>query len=154
EPYEDDYEPRDRGRGRRPERDREGGLPPWFFPRLGLLLTFIGSCVWAGAFLLKLIGYLLFTIQVAQLLSGSFSGAGGGDASSVLFRVGEIVSVLGSLTALVGYVFCILGPKERGKLGLAIAVTAVAGVDLLLSLVFKIPFLFGGFLGVGGPTSQ
>ncbi len=147
EPYEDDYEPRRRGR----RDDRGSGLPPWFFVRLGMLLTFIGSCIWAGSFLLELIGHLLYSIQIIQLLTGSptSAGAGGGDTSGILFKIGEIVSALGSLTALVGYVFFIIGPKERGKLGLAIAVTAVASVDLLLSSIFRIRFVFDNFLGVG-----
>jgi hypothetical protein len=92
---------------------------------------------------LKLIGYLLLTIEVVNRLSGNYLDAGSGSAWATLIRIGECLSVGGSLTALAGYVFFIIGPKKHGKMGLAIAVTAVAGLDLLLSLIFKLPFVFG-----------
>ena len=138
EPYED-FVPAPRSHRDRPQ------SPPWFFVRLGFLLAFIGSCVWGGAFALKLIGYLMMSIEIVRgLTPTAMTSDPPNYAFAILLRIGECLSVCGSLTALVGYVFCILGPKERGKLGLAIAVTSVAGLDLLLSLIFKIPFVFSG----------
>ncbi len=122
----------------------------WKHVRLGLLLVFIGFCVIAGAFALQLIGYLLFTINTIQALSGRPSGGMGAPAFAILWRIAEVIGVCGTLTAVAGYVFCILGPKQRGALPLAITTVSVTGVYLLLTVIFKLPFLFSQGFGLFG----
>jgi hypothetical protein len=143
-------EEEDLGPIRRPEGD------PWARARLGLLLVFIGACVLAGAFLLEVVAELLLTINTIKEMSPSYRPTpGGGEGSAtafrVLLRIGLLLEMGAAITSLVGYVFCILGPRARGALGLAIAITAVAGVQLLL-LIWKLILFFGSlFSPTGGP---
>jgi hypothetical protein len=137
---------------------REPQSSPWFFVRLALLLVAIGSCVLAAAFAIKLVGYLLLTIELINVVTWSTTGPREAfrepnNTFAILVRIGEVLAVLGSLTAVVGYVFCLLGPKDRGKLGMGITVTAVAGVHLLLSLGINLTFVFGS-LGFNWPTTH
>jgi hypothetical protein len=129
---------------------RGGGFGEWARARLGLLLVFIGSCVLAGAFVLELIGYLIMTINLIQELSGRPTQGFGSTAFRILIRLGVSVGLAGSATALVGYVFCILGPKQRGTLPLAITTLALASLHLLLALIFQLPSLFGASMFGGG----
>jgi len=157
-PLEEGYdEPRPRRRRRRvdyeeedyeePERRPDPAAQRWR-ARLGLLLAFIGSCVLAGAFALYLVAYLLGTIDLIRMISSPQTFRGGtGEAPGILIRVGVIVYLGAALTSITGYVFCILGPTKRGMLALSIATTAVAGVDVLLTLIFKVPLVFGDYAG-------
>jgi hypothetical protein len=145
EGYDDEEDDR-RERGGRP------GMDEWQRARLGLLLVFIGACVLAGAFALELVAYLLLTVNVIQVMSPSVPplSPGTGTATGVLLRVSLFVELAAGVTTLVGYVFCILGPKARGALALAIATTAATGLYLLLALIFKLTWLLGSQLA-GGP---
>jgi hypothetical protein len=124
----------------------------WWRAKLGLLLVFIGACVLAGAFALEVIAYLLMSINIIRDLVGARPGGGTENVPGVLLRVSLFIDLAASITAGVGYVFAILGPRKRGALGLAIAITAVAGVRLLLLLIFKLPVILGSLthLGPGG----
>lgn len=142
-PYDNGYEP---DISRRPA---EAG---WRWVRLGLLLVFIGSCVVAGGFVLQTIGYLLLSVQQMQMLAGS-RPSGFGNTFRILLAIAAIISILGTVTCIVGYVFGMLGPNKYGSLGLSIAATAVASIYILLALIFELPLLFDRssmFLGSRG----
>lgn len=127
------------------------GAPKWNLVRLGFLLIFIGSCVLGGSFALNIIGWLLFTIPTIQVLSGSFLGGDSGSVWHVLLAVGTLLSLGGTITAVVGYVLCMLGANVNNSFGLCIAAIAVAGVEALLIMIFQLPNLFGsGIYGVTG----
>ena len=123
-----------------PRQKRAPGQPMFThsFTRLGMLLVFIGACVYAGALALFLIGHLLSTISLISM--------SGNSAVSVLMGLGEVLLVLGLVGSIVGYVFCMLGPSYGNSFGMCIAVIAVAGVDMLLRLIFNVPFYFGGMM--------
>lgn len=117
----------------------------WRWVRVGLLIVFISMCVLAGAMALQLVAYLLWTVVVI----GERIGSGTVDTMLVMWRIAEILAACTTLAAMVGYVFCTIGPNKYGSMGLAIATASVAFVELLFSCIFKIPFLFpdrrGGF---------
>jgi hypothetical protein len=124
---------------------RQGeGFGPWPRARLGLLLVFISLCVIAGAFLFELIGYLLMTIDLIRLLSGSPpSGGRGVPAFWLMFRIAEPLALAGSLGCVAGYVFCMLGPHQRGVLPLAIVALVLGTLHLVLALIFRLPVIYG-----------
>jgi hypothetical protein len=121
----------------------------WPRVRLGLLLVFIGMCVLAGAFALEMLAYLLFSAETIRSMLSRHPHSADQPSMETAFKVLQRISVLLQLaaapTAIVGYVFCILGPSKRGMMGLAIATTAVAGVSLVLLFVkmFIFPWYFG-----------
>jgi hypothetical protein len=130
----------------------DSGFPPWARVRVGLLLVFIGSCVLAGAFALELVGYLMLTINTVQLMSGSHP-TGVGEVGRVptfwlVFRIAEPVSLAAAITCLAGYVLCLLGPRQRGALPLAVIAVSLGTLYLLLALIVRLRFLFGGEEGV------
>lgn len=144
--YDDDWDYE--GRGSRSRRAR------WAHVRLGVFLMFIGACVTAGDQLLYLVAEILQSIDLIRILTGSFSfGSGFFSAWSVLFKVAEPIALGATITAIVGYVFCLLGPNRNASMPLAIAVIAVSGVEVLMTLIFKLPgyfsnqFLSGDFGG-------
>jgi hypothetical protein len=161
-PEDFDDEPRRRRRPREDEvfddeEDVRVRRPVSLWPRvrLGLLLVFIGMCVLAGAFVLELVVYLLATIDLVRLMTSARGvGSGTGDTAIVLLRVSLLVQLGAAITSIVGYVFSMLGPNKRGMMGMAIATLAVAGLELLLTLIFKVPSFFsrggGPFSGPGG----
>jgi hypothetical protein len=115
----------------------------WPRVKVGLLLVFIGACVLGGAAVILTISTLLQTILTIKLMSGSVSGSMG--MVNTVHTMNKIVLLLGlgaTITAMVGYVFSMLGPNKRGTMGLAIATLAVAGTNLLLSLIFQLPTVF------------
>lgn len=116
----------------------------WGFVRLGMLLCFIGSCVMAGAYVLQAIGWLVVTIPTVQFLT-TFNQPSPTSYQpvQVLLGLAAIVALGATLTSIVGYVFCIIGPNKNGSMGLSIAATAVAAVGLLLILIVELPFVFG-----------
>jgi hypothetical protein len=122
--------------------------------RLGLLLSFIGTCVIAGAFAFELIGYLLVTIPIIRLMTSSRPDIG---PPSLVFltmwKIGLFVYLCGAICAITGYVFCMLGPTKKGAMGFSIATLSVAGLGLLMTLIFKISLLFSGpvFMPFGAP---
>jgi hypothetical protein len=118
-----------------------GGFGPQARLRLGILLVFIAFCVIAGAFALQLIGYILESIFVIQGLTASTGRPGSGTAALVLVRIATLLALGGSLCAIAGYVFCMLGPKGRGTFGMSIALLVVAGIHLVF-LIIKVVFLF------------
>jgi hypothetical protein len=122
---------------------RGGGFGEVDRARLGLLLTFIGSCLLAGAFLFQFISYLLIFVKWIQALSGRNPFEMGTPAFLVLLRVAEPLDLLGALTAIAGLVFCVLGPQRRGAMPLAITTLAVAVVYLLLFLIFHLRMIYG-----------
>jgi hypothetical protein len=148
EPYDDeeDYPVR-----------RGPGFTPAARARVGLLLVFIGFCVVAGAFALELIVYLITSIELIKALTGSMGDPLGARATMTLWKIAFPLAFCGSLTAIVGYVFCIIGPNRRGSMGIAIATLAVAAVGLIVTLIFRVLPVFGQeFMadrGVGGGTS-
>ncbi len=129
--------------------DYRGGPPlsPWWKARLGVLLVFIGACVHGGALALYLISYLLWTIGVVQLLTRS--GFPSGSAFQILAGVGELLELGAIICAIVGCVFCLLGPNKNNSFGLCIAALAVAGLWLLLTSIFKLPLIFDTSRGYG-----
>jgi hypothetical protein len=161
-PLEEDLdEPRPRRRRRDYDDDEEDRIPSRQPPsqrtllgraRLGLLLVFIGTCVMAGAFALDLIGYLLISIDLIRTLTTRRPAGGTGEAFVVLWRIGLLVFMGAAITSITGYVFCMLGPNKRGTMGLAISTLAVAGLGLLLTLIFKISLFFTAFGPMGGPA--
>jgi hypothetical protein len=145
--YDDDRAPR---RG-------DGGFSIWFRVKLGLLLVFIGTLVIAGAFALELIAYLLWSVElISQLTARGPRQGGGSDAFLTLLRIESLFAVAGSISMIVGYVFAMLGPNKRGTMPLAIATLAVTAVETLLTLIFKVPWLFRNplemFMGYGFGT--
>src|SRR5262245_31167244 len=161
---EDDFQSR---RGRRPHYDSErdypyeperpypdeyddgrpiGGGLRWL--RIGLLLNFCAACTAAGAALLQLVAYLVFTLAVGTFLGRMPPG----DAFRTILILAAVVELCGWITAIVGYVFVLLGPDRRGTRGLAIAALAVGGLHLLLNLAVKIPEYFrAGIFSVATP---
>ncbi len=121
---------------------RGAGFPPAARARVGLLIVFIAFCIVAGAFVLELIVYLISSIQLIKLLTGSM-GEPTGRATEVLWKIAFPLAFCGSLTAIVGYVFCITGPNRRGSMGVAIATVAVAAIGLIVTLIFRLLPLFG-----------
>jgi hypothetical protein len=109
---------------------------------VGLLLVFIAFCVVAGAFVLEFIVYLISSIQLIKVLTGSM-GDPTGRATLILWRIAFPLAFCGSLTAIVGYVFCVTGPNRRGSMGIAIATLAVAAIGLILTLLFRLLPIFG-----------
>jgi hypothetical protein len=105
--------------------------------------------VLAGAFAVELVGYILLTISLIKMMGASGNP---GDTFEIFLKIGNLVYAGAAITLIVGYVFCMLGPNKRGSMPMAISTLAVAGVGLLLTLIFKLPFLFGsvGFGGFGG----
>jgi hypothetical protein len=116
----------------------------WRWVRIGLLITFISNCVLAGAFVLKLVVYIMLSVSIISAMSESRPTGGGSNAGDIMWRISEILAACTTVAAMVGYVFCVLGPNKHGTMGLAIATVAVAFVELLSSSIFKIPFLFDG----------
>jgi len=136
-----------------PER-RGPGFGPWPRAKLGLLLVFIGACVLAGAFVLEVVGYLLMTINVIQALSGSLRMGMGLPAYALMLRIAEPLALGGSLTCLAGYVLCLLGPRQRGAMPLAIVTLSLGVLHLVLALIFRLALIYGvGLSPMGGPSS-
>ena len=150
-PREDEEEPaaEDEDYARR----RGQGFTPGARARVGLLVVFIAFCVIAGAFACDFIVYLIGSISLIGALTGSGGGGGGpedlGKAALIIYRAGAVLAVCGSLTALVGYVFCMIGPNKRGSMGIAIATLVVAFIGLVLAVIFKLLPAFGES-GFGG----
>lgn len=137
--FDDDFDRPRRSRERMDRPRNEGGGEK--LASIGLLVSFIGWCILSFAVLLSTIGYLLQTIQWIQMLSGSMP-TDMGRTPHLLLGVGAIISVLGSITAIVGYVLGMLGPKKHGILGFSIAAVAVTALYMILTLIFEIPFYF------------
>jgi hypothetical protein len=155
---EEDLEEARPRRGRRDEEDDEEEDRPlrrpvslWPRVRVGLLIVFIAACVLGGGAVFEAIATLLTTIITVQLQSGHFPSLGMLSTIGTMTKISVLIMIAASITAIVGYVFSLLGPSKRGTLGLAIATLAVAGVGLLLNLVIKVPALFGRDAS-GGPA--
>jgi hypothetical protein len=116
----------------------------WRWVRIGLLIVFISTCVLAAAFAIKVIGYLLWSIQII-----SERPSLGSDTFLILLRIGEIAAVCATLAVIVGYIFCAIGPNKHGSMGLAIATASVSFIYLLFASIFLLPVLFRGGLGFG-----
>src|SRR5207302_5680385 len=69
------------------------------------------------------------------------------------WKIGAVLAVCGSLTAMAGYVFCMIGPNKRGSMGIAIATLVVAVIGLVLSIIFKVLPMFGESSLLIGPGS-
>jgi hypothetical protein len=153
--YDDEEERRPRRRRRRreddDEYDEEDERPRraisqesrWRKVRVGLLLVFIGTCVYAGGYGIEQIGVLIqffLSFSPPSSLEGMRSVADAYNAARVVFRIGEFILFGGVATSIVGYVFGLFAPNKFASLGLAIATVATAGVGALLMLPFR---LFG-----------
>jgi hypothetical protein len=149
---EEEYHEEDEGYARR----RGAGFTPAARAKVGLLIVFIAFCVVAGAFAFDFIGYVIASVQLLQALTGSRGGGGIGTASALetMFKIGAILAICGTLTAIVGYVFCMIGPNKRGSMGVAIATLAVAAIGLVVSIIFKVLPMFGEFSLLRGPGSS
>lgn len=107
--------------------------PPWQRVQLGFLLVFIALCVMTGTFGLLFLGRLVGLASLTGLL--------------ILMRIGLILHFMGTIPAIVGYVFWLFVPTNRaGVFGFAIASLAVAGMYLLFQLV-SVGQSFGAFFG-------
>lgn len=130
------YDDRGEGRRRRSESDYDIGrrrpATQWDKISLGLLLAFIGLCVMAGGLVLDILGMLL--------------NMGGIYAAILLYRFGAVIAFIGSIGAVVGHVFWLFLSNRNNALGFAIAALAVAGVFILLQIVWLIN-LFNPFVG-------
>jgi hypothetical protein len=136
-----------------PEPSGPAGPPKWSFVRLGLLIVFICALVMSGGYALEVIGYLLITIPVVQALSGTIAVSSSGHTPFTLLGLGAILGLLATLGSIAGYVLCIMGPNKKNSFGLAIAATAVAGVEALLIMIFRLPGLFGTLFTTFGSGS-
>jgi hypothetical protein len=140
---EEEYAAEDEDYARR----RGPGFTPGARAKVGLLIVFIAFCVIAGAFACDFVVYLIGSISLIRALTGSGGGAGGpadlGNAVLFFYRAGAVLAVCGSLTAIVGYIFCMIGPNKRGSMGVAIATLVVAFIGLVLSIIFKMLPAFG-----------
>jgi hypothetical protein len=175
---EDDYDDRGRGRGRgddyeddrpRGRRDRyedeydDRGRPPgmserkkWGWVQLGILLVAIAACVFCAGGGLLAVAHLITFIQSVSKNPGS------GTAAKVIGRIGNGLMFGGTITAVVGYVFCVFVPNRQGTLPLAIVALALGGVNLIFGLLGRIIPMFnertqGGeivFPGAGLFTSR
>jgi hypothetical protein len=160
--YDDEEERRPRRRRRRREEDEDDYDEEDDRPRrsisqasrcrkvrLGLLLVFIGGCVYAGGYGIQEIGVLiqfLTGLSRPTTFEGMQSVGNAFNAARVLFRVGLCILFGGVVTSIVGYVFCVFAPNKYASLGLAIATLATAGVGALLMIPFRLagrPY-FGG----------
>lgn len=65
------------------------------------------------------------------------------DTGLWLMRIAQILILLGELTAIAGYGICLVVPRRFGAHGLAIACLSLAGLNLILQLVFKLLPLTG-----------
>jgi hypothetical protein len=106
---------------------------PWEKVRLGFLIGFIGLCVMAGAHGLHVLGALLGLLQAWTV-------------ATVFHRIAACVVFMGTIGAIVGHVFCLFVPNKRSALAFAIATLAVAGVYLLMQIVY-LAMLFNPFRG-------
>jgi hypothetical protein len=112
----------------------------WRKVRMGLLLIFIGACVYAGGYGLAELGVLLrmcFGFSRPQNLGDWIAMSPAFSSASALYRLGLFVVFGATITSIVGYVFCLFTPNRYSSLGLAIAILATAGVGLLLFMPFR-----------------
>jgi hypothetical protein len=139
--YDDDYDDRPRPKVSQGSR--------WRKVRLGLLLVFIGACVYAGGYGLEQVAVLiqhLSSFSQPRTLEGFQSIGQVFDASRVIYRLGLVIVFGGIVTAIVGYVFCLFAPNRFGSLGLAIAALATAGLGALLMIPYRLvgrPYFWG-----------
>jgi hypothetical protein len=139
--YDDEWDDRPRPKGSQALR--------WQKVRLGLLLVFIGACVYAGGYGLEQVAVLiqhLSSFSQPRTLEGFQSVGQVFDASRVIYRLGLVVLFGGTVTAIVGYVFCLFTPNRFGSLGLAIATLATAAAGALLMVPYRLagrPYLWG-----------
>jgi hypothetical protein len=145
---DEDEDDEDRPRRRRSRDDDDDydrrrpaakGKPDWGKVRLGLLLAFIGLCVFGGAFALEHIGVLILTIATL----GAGGGAGLGNFVEILIKISVIVQMGGLVTLIVGLVFWIFVKSNKyGALGFAIASLAVSVGALGFGVFFRVMPLF------------
>src|SRR5207248_1935268 len=121
---EDDYEEEEdrpsRRKGRRDEEDEEeydrparGKRGSMDKVRLGLLLVFIAACVLGAACLPQAIYYISYTLLLINAtLPGKFF--------EWMIKISEMLVLAYGITAIVGYILCLLGPNRRGSLPLII----------------------------------
>lgn len=108
----------------------------WPKVRLGMLLTFIGACVYAGGYALEHIGVLLMTI--ATMSSNMGFGRGTSDIMEILVKIALPVMQAALITVVVGQVFWIFVTNKFGKLAFAIAALSVSALTVIFFLVFKL----------------
>jgi len=59
------------------------------------------------------------------------------DAGEVFYKIARIIFLLAAIACVVGYVFGCFAPNRKGLMGLAIAAISLAGVNLIMQLIFK-----------------
>jgi hypothetical protein len=70
-------------------------------------------------------------------------------AYPILGRIGNGLLFCGGIAAVVGYVFCIFAPNKKGTLPLAITTLALAGVNVIFSLICRIIAMFSQSMAGG-----
>jgi len=144
----------------------------WEKVRLGILLILIATCFGIGAFLLQrtvlVIGMFSgpeyaaladFPVLIPQkgnpppgedleldktsFVIGILAGSENLEAGLWLMRIGQVFIFLQGLIALAGYAICLAVPPRFGTHALAIAALSLAGLNLVLQLVFKLLPLAG-----------
>jgi hypothetical protein len=113
----------------------------WAWVKLGILLVAVSACVFCAGGGLVAVADLIAFIQSVSKTPGSET------APKVLGRIGNGLMFGGSITAVVGYVFCIFVPNRQGTLPLAIVALALGGVNLIFSLLCRIIPMFSERIG-------
>ncbi|MCI0464858.1 MAG: hypothetical protein L0Z62_48675 [Gemmataceae bacterium] len=140
EAVDDDDYGAPRGRGREEDYGEEEDYAPrrratWGMPKIGLLINFISFCVIAGAWVLMVIGYLLLSIFLIQILTRSMPSLGSLETAATLLGIGQILQLIGCGGAVAGYILCALGPPQKGARAMAITAASVTGGYLLMALI-------------------
>jgi hypothetical protein len=116
---------------RQKRRKGEYSASRWDKVHLGLLLLFIGWCVFAGGFALQTLALI---ITIIKLASGSLTN---GNVVEFFLKAGQILLLGGGICSLVGYGFCLAIPtNKRGCLGLAIAGTVLASLNVIFGFIY------------------
>ncbi len=141
----------------------------WFRAKVGLLLAFIANCVIAGSTGLFFVALILSTILTVRNANAprppsrdSFSNfrnwkkfekerdafnetnRGLGETSKVFYGISSIITLLAIAACTAGYVFMMLGPDRNGVLGLSITLVIIAGIEIILRMIYELPSWFSG----------
>lgn len=144
----------------------------WERVRTGILLVAIATYLWVGALILHkvLLGIGIVNgpeyapaadvpvllpeqtnppvgqdleLDKTRFVIALLAGTESADTGTTLLLIAQVLVVLQGLAAIAGYAICLSVPPRFGTFGMALTALCLAGVNLILQLVFKLLPLTG-----------